>query len=83
MKIRVLVLFMLILSLTGCATSESEVMDMSHPYSDIQGSFMTQEPRSVRSEDDKPNLFFYKECSPTGDSSYYSKSSYFCEDRRF
>lgn len=75
------VLFLLLLSfgLSSCATNEP--IDNAHPYSDIGDGFMTQEPRTFRKDNFRPNEFFFKHCEQEFGQSHYSKTAYFCNER--
>lgn len=76
------VLFLLLLSvyITSCASSEPG-SDNAHPYSDIADGFMTQEPRTYREGNHRPNEFFFKHCEQEFSRSHYSKTAYFCNER--
>lgn len=80
----ILILLILLLQmsfLSSCATHENAKEDSSHPYSDIQEGFMTQEPRTVREKTNEIGDFFFKNCSQNLKDSYYSKTAYFCNER--
>lgn len=83
MKSLLFVLFLLLPTfLVSCATHEpaAEVSN-ENPVGDIEDGFMTQEPRTVRKSKHRPNEFFFKHCEQQFSESFYSKTSYFCNER--
>lgn len=70
----------------GCASSSEneDVVSRAHPFSYTADSFMQDHiPPYHPAQESTSRPFFLKQCSPTGDTSYFSKSSYFCDDREY
>lgn len=72
-------------SLAGCATDDrvstsngDGTGSTAHPAADIGNSFNVGAPRTIRERRADPNSFFFKECSESGNSVHYSKTSYYC-----
>lgn len=69
----------------GCATNERVDTDnaagdgdKAHPAADIGARFNVGAPRTIRSKGEPASSFFFEDCKDTGDSTYYSKTSYLC-----
>jgi hypothetical protein len=74
-KILLLLLFLLL----GCATDDSlDNGARPHPASYGMEGFTPPVPRPER--EPKKLKFYFKECSVSDSKSYYSSTSYFCDD---
>lgn len=74
------ILLLSVMFLGSCAY-ESPIEDNSNPVGDIEEGFMTQEPRTYHENKYRPNEFFFKQCEQQFDETFYSRTSYFCNER--
>ncbi|PIU01156.1 MAG: hypothetical protein COT74_01220 [Bdellovibrionales bacterium CG10_big_fil_rev_8_21_14_0_10_45_34] len=62
--------------LLGCSTPQHT--SRAHPASYVSDQFDIH-PSPPQHEVEKRGPFFFKQCDPTGDRSYYSNTSYQCD----
>ncbi len=68
----------LLLFLCACATEEIDNGARPHPAAYSMDGFTPPVPRPER--EPKKLKFYFKECSVNDSKSYYSTTSYFCDD---